>query len=279
MSITPQSEPISKIKENQIIKLLSSGKRLDGRGLLDYRDVKVDVGVIDKAEGSAMVSLGNTKVLVGVKVETGKPYPDLPNQGALTVNAEFVPLAHRYFEPGPPDENSIELARVVDRGIRGSGSIDLKKLTIIEGNVVYVVFVDIYILNHDGNLTDASALATITALINSRVPVYKVSGNEIKKVDEYFPMPIVAYPITVTVAKISDNIIVDPTLDEETISTAKLTVALTENGNICAMQKSGIGTFTIEESINVQKIAREKSYEIRAKILGGKIEKWEKQKS
>ncbi|MGP3667471.1 MAG: exosome complex protein Rrp42 [Candidatus Bathyarchaeota archaeon] len=270
MSITPQAEPISKIKENQIIKLLSSGKRLDGRGPLDYRNIKVDVGVIDKAEGSAMVSLGNTKVLVGVKVETGKPYPDLPNQGALTVNAEFVPLAHRYFEPGPPDENSIELARVVDRGIRGSGSIDLKKLTIVEGSIVYVVFVDIYILNHDGNLVDASALATVAALTNSRVPVYKVSENEVKKVDEYFPMPIVTYPITVTTAKISDNIVVDPTIDEENVSTAKLTVAVTENGNICAMQKSGIGTFTVEEVVNVQKIAREKSYEIREKVFGGK---------
>ena len=268
MSVTPQSEPISKIKENQVLKLLASGKRLDGRSLLDYRSIKVEVGVIDKAEGSAMVSLGNTKVLVGVKVETGKPYPDLPNQGALTVNAEFVPLAHRYFEPGPPDENSIELARVVDRGIRGSESIDLRKLVIVEGSTVYVVFIDIYILNHDGNLIDASALASVVALLNSKVPVYRVDENGIKKVDEYFPMPMVDCPITITAAKIDDKIIVDPTLDEENISTAKLTITLTRNGNICAMQKSGTGTFTIDEITNIQKIAREKSYEIRKKVFG-----------
>src|SRR4030043_1589379 len=122
------SSLITRVRMKQIEQLIEKAKRLDGRGLGDYREIKVEQGVIEKAEGSARVLLGKTEVLVGVKVETGTPFPDTPNDGVLTVNAELVPLASPTFEPGPPDENSIELARIVDRGIRESKAIDTAKL-------------------------------------------------------------------------------------------------------------------------------------------------------
>ena len=61
------------------------------RGLTDYREIKIEQGIIEKAEGSARVLLGKTEVLVGTKVETGEPFPDTPNEGVMTVNAELVP--------------------------------------------------------------------------------------------------------------------------------------------------------------------------------------------
>ena len=140
------SSLVTKVKIKQIEQLLEKGTRLDERGLLDTREIKIEQGVIEKAEGSARVFLGKTQVLVGVKVETGEPFPDTPNDGVMTVNAELVPLAHPSFEPGPPDENSIELARVVDRGIRESHAIDTEKLCIEAGKKVFVVFVDVYVL-------------------------------------------------------------------------------------------------------------------------------------
>ena len=148
------SSLVTKVRSKQIEMLLEKGKRLDDRGLLDTREIKIEQGVIEKAEGSARVYLGKTQVLVGVKVGLGEPFPDTPNEGVLTVNAELVPVASPNFEPGPPDENSIELARVVDRGIRESKCIDNEKLCIEPGKKVFVVFVDIYVLNHDGNLIE-----------------------------------------------------------------------------------------------------------------------------
>lgn len=268
MSITPQVEPLTKIKSRRMIKLLALGKRLDGRGLLDYRKIQIENRVIEKAEGSALVSLGATKVLVGVKIETGSPYPDLPNQGALTVNAEFVPLAHKYFEPGPPDENSIELARVVDRGIRESEAIDMEKLVIVPGRLVYVVFIDIYILNYDGNLIDASGIAAISALLNSKLPVYRVGEDGVvKKADEYNLLPIRDCPVPITLTKIDDKIVLDPSLDEENMASAKLTMTFTKDGKICAIQKSGMSAFTFQEIIEAQKIGRKKADEIRKKFF------------
>ncbi|MCJ7561376.1 RNA-binding protein, partial [Candidatus Bathyarchaeota archaeon] len=152
------SSLITRVRKLQIAQTIEKGTRLDGRGLMDVREIKIEQGLIQKAEGSARVLLGKTQVLVGVKIETGEPFPDTPNEGVQTVNAELVPLASPTFEPGPPDENSIELARIVDRGIRESKAIDTAKLCIEPGKNVFVVFVDVWVLNHDGNLIDASAL-------------------------------------------------------------------------------------------------------------------------
>ena len=46
---------------------------------------------------------------------------------------ELVPFASPMFESGPPREDAIELARVVDRGIRHSEIVDKKKLCITPG--------------------------------------------------------------------------------------------------------------------------------------------------
>ena len=122
--------------------LISNGKRLDGRNLEDIRDLEIEIDIIKKADGSAKVRLGNSEVIAGVKVETGAPFEGLENKGALIVTAEVLPIASPYIEPGPPDEETIELARVVDRGIRESQMIDLDKLVLIPGKTVYVIFVD-----------------------------------------------------------------------------------------------------------------------------------------
>ncbi len=60
----------------------------------------------------------------------GTPFADTPDKGVLSTNAELIPMGSPNFEAGPPDEHSIELARVVDRGIRESEMIDLEKMCI-----------------------------------------------------------------------------------------------------------------------------------------------------
>ncbi len=260
------SSVITRVKQKQIAQLIAKGKRLDGRGLTDYREIKVEQGIIERAEGSARVLLGRTEVLVGTKIEIGEPFLDTPNAGVLTVNAELVPLASSTFEPGPPDENSIELARIVDRGIRESKAIDLEKLCIEAGKRVFVVFVDVYVLNHDGNLIDASALAALGALLNTKMPKYEIEEGEVKIKPVYAPLPLRRRPITVTFAKISDQLVVDPWLEEEQVMDARLTVAIDDDGNMCAMQKGGSGYFVAKQVLEAAKVAREKAEEIRKRL-------------
>jgi exosome complex component RRP42 len=257
------SSLITKVRQKQIGQTVDAGKRLDGRGLTDYREIKIEQGLIEKAEGSARVLLGKTQILVGVKVETGAPFPDTPNEGVMTVNAELVPLASPNFETGPPDETSIELARIVDRGIRESKAIDTEKLVIEAGKKVFVVFVDIYVLNHDGNLIDASALAAVAALLNTKMPNYEIKDGEVKIKQGYTPLPLRSHPITVTIGKINDKLVVDPWLEEEQVMEARISMAINDEGNICAIQKGLAGYFTPQQIIEASKLAQEKAAELR----------------
>jgi exosome complex component RRP42 len=260
------SSLVTRVRLKQIEQLIEKGKRLDDRGLRDYREIKIEQGLIERAEGSARVLLGKTQVLVGVKVETGEPFPDTPNEGVLTVNVELVPVASPNFEPGPPNEDSVELARVVDRGIRESKAIDNEKLCIEPGKKVFVVFVDVYVLNHDGNLIDASALAAMAALLNTKMPNYEIKDGELKIKQGYTPLPVKSHPVTVTTGKINNFLIVDPALEEEQVMDSRISMAINDEGNICAVQKGGSGYFTPQQILEASKIAQEKAAEIRKKL-------------
>jgi exosome complex component RRP42 len=256
------------VMKKRIEELLAKGKRTDGRGLTEYRELKIDPGAIERAEGSALVFLGKTEVLVGVKIGTGTPFPDTPDTGVLTVNAELVPLASPDFETGPPGEDAVELARVVDRGIRESKAIDLEKLCVESGKLVFVVFVDIYVLNHDGNLIDASAIAALAALLNAKMFKYTVEDGKIVKKPGYTPLPMKNHPMSVTFAKIGDKLILDTGLDEERVQDARLTITMDKDGNICASQKGGgSGFFTREEISEMVKMAKEKTAELRKIVV------------
>jgi exosome complex component RRP42 len=262
-------EVIANIRRRRILDHVREDKRIDGRGLLDYRPIQVNPGFIGKASGSAWVSIGKTKVLVGIKVETGTPYSDKPDAGVLTVNTELVPIASPSFEPGPPKEDSVELARVVDRGLRESQAVDLKKLCIIPGKLVFIVFVDIYVLDHDGNLFDTAALAAILALMNTTLRGYTVSDDgTIKYTDATSPLPLQNIPVEVTVVKIGEKLLLDPTIEEEALIDTQITIATGQDHEVCAIQKSRVGIFTRDEILQAMEIAKNKAEDIRTNVLG-----------
>jgi exosome complex component RRP42 len=249
------------MRSEYILEMIKEGKRIGNRALDEFRKIEIETNLIKKAEGSARVKLGDTDVIVGVKLDVGEPFKDTPDEGILITSAEFTPIASPEFEPGPPGEDAIELARVVDRGIREGEAIDLKKLCIKEGEKVWIVFVDIHILNHMGNLLDASALASMAALLHTKIPKYE-DGSIIRE-ESSGSLPILHKPITVTVGKIYDKLLVDLLREEEEACNAKLSIAVREDDKICAMQKSGELPLTFKEVEECIQIALKKSKEIR----------------
>lgn len=251
MSHTPSPGIITpRLKVNTIVSMLKKGIRSSGRGLMDYRPIEIVPGYVRNADGSALVRLGNTVVVAGVKLEVGSPYPDTPNEGALVVNAEFMPTASPTFEPGPPDESAIELARIIDRSLRELKVIDMGKLAIIPGKRVWVVYVDIYVLDHDGNLVDAASIATLAALLNTSLPKVEVEESGSIKIDRsarVSSLPINNRVVTITVAKAENVLFVDPDLDEESVTETKLIVAVSDDKRIAGLQKSGAGGLTESE--------------------------------
>jgi exosome complex component RRP42 len=259
---------VEHLRRAQMQELLAEGKRLDGRGLIETRPMKIETNIIQKANGSARVTLGNTQIIAGVKVSTDEPYEGLENKGILICSAEVLPLASAYSEPGPPDEDAIELARVVDRGIRESEMIDLEKLVLVEGKIVYAIFVDVSILNIDGNLFDAASYAAVSALLTAKLPKLKVEDGKVVDTGELMPAPIRTIPISVTIAKIGDAIIADPTSEEEAVMEGRVTMTTDAEGNVCAVQKGGTGAFTVEQIHHIVDTAIAKGQEIRPVLKG-----------
>jgi len=209
-------------------------------------------------------------------MDIGDPYPDIPEEGVMTTAAELIPLASPDFEAGPPRENAVELARVVDRGIRESELIQVDKLCIEPYERVWMIFIDIHILDHDGNLFDAASLASLTALYNTLVPIERLrpslekiqdSHPIIKKYLEEHPndykLPLKDPPISCTSVKYNGIVVMDPSLDEEETAEARLTVATDKNGHIRAMQKGLNGAFTQEEIKKVIKASIDNGKKIR----------------
>ena len=257
---------VETIKKNQIVEALSKGKRLDGRGLNELRKLEIKTHVIEKANGSAMVTLGDTQVLAGVKVDKGTPFPDTPDKGLLIVGAEVLPMAAAYLEAGPPDESAIELARVVDRGVRESEMIDVASLVIKEGKWVYSVFVDVNILNADGNLFDATSYAVVSALLTAKMPRFVLEGDVVKDTGERVPLPVSKIPISVTVASINNTLVLDPTEEEEAVMDARITLDTEDGGNLCAGQKGEPGYLTPEQILTAAEWSIARGKEIRQRI-------------
>jgi exosome complex component RRP42 len=251
---------VADLKKDYVQKLLDKGTRVDGRRFDEMRALSVEKGYVGSAEGSARVRLGNTDVLVGIKMIMGQPFADTPNKGVLTTNAELVPLANEDFESGPPGRESIEVARVVDRGIREGQAVDLEKLCIVPEKEVWIMFVDIHALDYDGNLFDAANIGAMAALNSGTVPMKRAGKGE------DYPIPVLHQPISVTAVKIGKHIIVDPTYEEERVADARLTVATNEEGRLCAMQKGGEGSLVVEEVLQLVENSRKLGAEIRSKI-------------
>ena len=268
MSLTPTKQPIiPRIKRETIKSLIRSGERIDGRKPEEYRKIQVWLNPVPKAEGSALVKLGDTTVMTGTKLEIGTPFSDRPDEGVLQVHAEFVPLASPSFEPGPPDENAIEAARVVDRCLREPRAVKLEDLVIIPGKKVWLVFNDIYLLDHDGNVIDASMLSTMLALNTAKIPkIVSIEDDNviIDKTVKERPLPINLNIVTVSIGILEGYMIVDPTLEEEIVLDTKIVIGVDEKGRIVGIQKTGMEGIKPSQLDDIIELALKKAQELHA---------------
>ncbi len=260
-----EKNPVSIIKQDFVRNLLKEGKREDGRDLDQFRDLEITTNYISKAQGSARVRLGKTQLVAGVKVQVETPYNDTPKRGNFMTSAELNPMASPYFEPGPPRIEAIELARVTDRSLRESGIIKMEDLCIVEGEKVWAVFVDLHILDYDGNLFDACSIAALAAVLSAQLPaVCPKTGYVAFEDGKPRPLPLSLDNATfsTTFAKIDDKVLVDPHLFEELICDARVTVGVDPAGNLRAAQKGGHGSFTVDEVKEMRKKAHSFGSEI-----------------
>ncbi|MBT3464106.1 RNA-binding protein, partial [archaeon] len=160
---------------------------------------------------------------------------------------------------------AIELARVIDRGMRESNAVDFKNLCIEKGEAVWNILIDVCTLNDAGNLLDAAGIGMLAALQNTYYP--KLEDGKInykEKTDKKLGLKL--SPMPVTVYKLGSYFIVDPLKDEEMAADARLTVTTISDGTICALQKGGDLPLTLDDIDKMLDLAIVKANEIRKSI-------------
>lgn len=241
--------------------LISNSVREDNRKMFDYRPIKILRKPLQNAEGSARVVLGDTDVICGIKIDKGTPFSDKPNEGTISTNVYLLPLASEKFIPFAEDEVEVEISRVVDRGIRSAYAVDTEKLVISE-DTVWSVFIDVYVLNYDGNIIDAATLAAMQAILDTRLP--KFEDGKIIREESSGRLPSRRSVASTTFGKIDEKLFIDPSLNEELALDSRITISTTNDDYVCAIQKGLKGSFTIKEIDFLVEKAFEKGKELRS---------------
>ncbi|KAI1903412.1 hypothetical protein AGOR_G00026910 [Albula goreensis] len=222
---------------------LKENCRPDGRELGEFRTTTLNIGSISTADGSALVKIGNTTVICGIKGELASPPTETPSKGYIVPNVDLPPLCSSRFRPGPPGEQAQAASQFVADVIESSEVIQGEDLCIEKGKLCWVLYCDIMCLDYDGNLLDACLVALVSALENVQLPEVTISKEtDLAEVnmDKKRHLNIAKHPIGSSFAVFDDSIvIVDPTAEEESLSTAMMTVVTDEDDRLCTLYKPG----------------------------------------
>ncbi len=142
----------------EVEELLRKGKRIDGRGLLDPRPISMEVGVVERAEGSAIVSMGKTRVLCVVRgpMECVPSHLADPERAILDVAYRMATFSTEERKSPSPSRREIELSKVIREA--------LEPAIFLEEYPRMMIRVYCLVLQADGGTRTASINAASLAL-------------------------------------------------------------------------------------------------------------------
>ncbi|KAJ9102584.1 hypothetical protein QFC21_002985 [Naganishia friedmannii] len=196
--------------------------RPDGRNKDQARDVKINV-----ANGSALVRLGDTTVVCGIKAEIAEPDWKTPNHGWIVPNLDLPALSSPHFKPGPPAEEAQVFSQQLNDLLVSSNVLPLSALCIEPKRAAWVLYVDLVCINYDGNAFDASVLAVMAALRDTcTFGIFK--GEHLLPDPTAFETPLLDTTITIA-------------LDSTDFTTATTTTKQLEEPRIRLVRQNGLG--------------------------------------
>ncbi|KAK6439170.1 3'-5'-exoribonuclease [Oleoguttula sp. CCFEE 5521] len=225
-----------------LLQALREGIRLDDRDFDAFRPISLTFG---DEYGVADVSLGKTRVLAKISADVVKSSEDRKFDGIFTISTELSPLASPAFEVGRQDQTEMLLSRILEKTIRRSGALDTESLCIIAGQKCFHIRADIHVLDHDGNLVDASCIALVAALLHFRRPDFEVHGEEVHVFDSREREPVKLsmqhQPFCLSFGYYESGTIMllDSTLLEEQCREGEIVVSMNRFGEVCQIAKYG----------------------------------------
>ncbi|KAI0302799.1 ribosomal protein S5 domain 2-type protein [Multifurca ochricompacta] len=218
--------------------------RPDGREATEWRDLSVHVGSISTANGSALVRLGDTTVICGVKAEIAEPDLERPKEGFLVPNIDLPALCGPRFKPGPPSEEAQVLSDRLASTITAAGVLPLSALCIHPERAVWVLYVDATCINYDGNVFDAALIAMVAALKNTTLPTAtfnEETGRTMCSRKLRKPLPLECLPVSYTFGVFDGTtVLADPAAFEEPLLDTSISIVLDEGGALLSAGQLGI---------------------------------------
>ncbi|MEA3255801.1 MAG: exosome complex exonuclease Rrp41 [Candidatus Altiarchaeota archaeon] len=230
------------MSDNEEIELIKDGKRLDGRGFDELRDMKMEVSVLERATGSAYMEWGKNKVMVGVygpKVLHPKFLQD-PTKALLRCTYNLAPFSVDDRKRPGPDRRSVEISKVTTEA--------LNSVVMLEKFPNTAIDVSIEILQADAGTRCVGLTAASLALADAGIPMKDLVA-------------------ACSAGKVQGEIVVDLIKDEDNYGECDLPLAIIpQKKEVVLLQMDG-------------KLTREefkKAYELAVK---GAMEVYEMQKS
>jgi exosome complex component RRP41 len=197
------------------IKLLENGKRLDDRKPDELRPIKIEAGVLHRAEGSCYLEWGGNKVLAAVYGPREAVPRHTQNPLRAIVNARYNMAAFSVDDrkrPGP-DRRSREISKVISEA--------LENVIIVEKYPRASIDVNIEVLDAEAGTRCAGLTAAAVALVDAGIPMKDI-------------------PVSCAAGKIDGQVVLDLGKEEDNYGQADLPIAISpRTGQILLLQMDG----------------------------------------
>ena len=202
------------------IKLINNeGKRIDGRGPKDIRKIKIEAGVLHRADGSCQLEWGGNKILVAVYGPREAVPRHMQNPLKAIVQARYNMAAFSVEDrkrPGP-DRRSVEISKVISEA--------LERIILTEQFPRATIDVNIEVLDAEAGTRCAGLTAAGVALIDAGIPMRDI-------------------PVACAAGKIDGQIVLDLGKEEDNYGDADLPIAISpRTGEVLLLQMDGHLTY------------------------------------
>ena len=274
------SVSVSEAEKTFVLHGVQEDLRVDGRTRRDIRPILVETDLVTHTSGSSHLRLANTDVLVGVKAELDTPLPGRPKEGHIEFFVDCSANATPEFEGRGGEDLATEISRALAHAYANPEVFDLKQLCVLEGQQCWVLYIDVLILEVGGNLFDAVSMAAKAALFTTRIPkvtVTAVDGGqpEMELSDDPYDgnkLVLTNAPVLVTLSRIGNHCVVDPTPEEEACAASCLVLGVTGSGKVTTVKKTGSGSFNAQGMAEALKVGVDIGREVNDLLLKKLVE-------
>jgi ribonuclease PH len=222
--------------------------RTDNRASDELRPVRITPGFLANAEGSALIEMGNTRVICAASVEDKLP-PHLRNQrteGWVTAEYGMLPRSthtrsHREVGRGGPSGRTHEIQRLIGRSLRAISN----RKVLGERTIT----LDCDVLQADGG--------TRTAAITGAYVAFAIACKRLLKDRKISKSPIVGEVAAVSVGIVDGVALLDLKYDEDSRAEVDMNVVCTGDGRFIEVQGTAEGSpFTREQMDSLLELAK-----------------------